>query len=104
MTRHNLYSIRMRATLAGKHISGSERIAFYPVLDAVAQELIARAKGKSCPPDQIMITIESLGDKPPRTLTALDVVTLDVPDMERGREAAAQALQAAGVSAAAAEA
>jgi len=93
----------MRASSGGRHISGAERIVPLEKMDLTVQELVARARGKAKLPEQIVIHIECLGDMSPRTMTALDVVTLNVPDVIAGRTAASRVLQAAGVSARAAE-
>lgn len=93
----------MRSSVADKHISGAERIVEYTAIDNAVQELVTRAKGKGLVPEQIAITIEFLGSGPFRMLTALDVVTLNAPDMIRGRDSASQVLHIAGVSRAAAK-
>ena len=98
MARHNLYSIRMRASDAGKHISGAERIVASAAIDRVVRELIARAMSKSHAPEQITVQVEDLGDTPPRFLTALDVVTINARDPEAGRSAASRLLHRTGVS------
>jgi 6-carboxyhexanoate--CoA ligase len=103
MMQKNLYSIRMRATAGGRHISGAERIVPQEKIDGTVQELIARAQGKAIPPGQIEVHIDCLGDETPRLLTALDVVTVNAPDMFTGCSAAACVLELAGVTAQAAE-
>ncbi len=94
----NLYSIRMRASNKGRHISGAERIVAADKIDAVLRELVARAMGKGAEPDQITVQVENLRDQPLRTLTALDVVTVDVPDALTGRSVAIRLLQKIGVA------
>ncbi|HSQ77381.1 MAG TPA: 6-carboxyhexanoate--CoA ligase, partial [Nitrospirota bacterium] len=73
MTRNDLYSIRMRASAGGKHLSGAERIVSSDAINVNATELIARAMSKYRAPDQIALQIENLGNISPRMLTALDV-------------------------------
>jgi 6-carboxyhexanoate--CoA ligase len=93
-----LYSIRMRASTGNRHVSGAERIISPIKLDATVQALIARAREKKTPPEQIVITIEHLGNMPISKLTALDVVTVNTPDMSTGRSAASRILQSLGIS------
>ena len=98
MTRNDLYSIRMRASAGGQHISGAERIVFSDAIDITANELIARATSKHRAPDRIALQIENLGNISPRLLTALDVVTINAADPETGRSDASRVLHMAGVS------
>lgn len=88
----------MRATVNGRHISGAERIAPSEKIDSIAQELIARALRKMNTPEHIMLHIESLRDKPLRSLAALDVVTVNAQDVLAGRSAASRVLGSTGVS------
>jgi 6-carboxyhexanoate--CoA ligase len=97
MTRTDLYSIRMRASAGGKHISGAERIVSSDTIDVTVNELIARAMSKHRAPDQIAVQIENL-EEISRLLTALDVVTIKAADPETGRSDASRVLHMAGVS------
>jgi len=99
-----LYSIRMHASMKGKHVSGAERIVSVDKVHETSQELLARASSKSFMPDKIIVKIERIDGSDIHELTALTVITKDVPDMVTGREAAFRVLQQAGVSARAAEA
>lgn len=94
----NLYSIRMRASVREQHISGAERIVPEDRLGETVSALVARASSKGCPPDQIVITVDSLKDIVPQQRRALDVVMLSVPDVRAGRESASRILQRLGVS------
>lgn len=98
MTDENLYSIRMRASAGGNHLSGAERIVRAGNIDEVVRRLLVRSRSKENFPDQVTINIERLQDLPIRYLTALDVLTISVSDMHNGRTAAARILQRAGVS------
>jgi 6-carboxyhexanoate--CoA ligase len=98
MDQSLFYSIRMRATAANQHVSGAERIVSSEKIDDTVQTLIARARGKKPTPDQIVIKIENLGTTPIRTLTALDVVTVNTPDMAKGRAGALRILQSLEIS------
>jgi len=95
---NRLYSIRMRASLKGGHVSGAERIVAADKIDTVMSALVDRALSKASAPDQVVVTLECLDGIPPRIMTALDVVTLNVPDVQTGRNAAIRVLRMAGVS------
>jgi len=98
MVRENLYSIRMRASAGKRHISGAERIVAFENVDKTMSGLITRALGKGCALDRLVVTADSLQGTELRHLTALDVITLSVPDAESGRSVASQVLRRAGVS------
>lgn len=93
-----LYSIRMRATTGSQHVSGAERIVQPEKISDTVQLLLARALEKQLTPDKTVIIIESLGTIPFRSLTALDVVTLNSPDMTAARSDASRILRALGIS------
>lgn len=101
--KHDLYSVRMRASIEGRHLSGSERIVSGDKIHDTSQELLTRATSRSVVPDQIIMKIEPMTHLVIRELTALDVFTVDASDMHACRAAASQVLQTAGVSAHAAE-
>jgi 6-carboxyhexanoate--CoA ligase len=94
----------MHASHSGKHISGAERIAAPGQINRIADELLSRAFDKRLAPDQITITVESLGAMKPRTLRALDVMSVNIPHIREGHAAAIHVLQRAGVSEQAAQA
>jgi 6-carboxyhexanoate--CoA ligase len=98
MDQSLFYSLRMRATAGNKHISGAERIVSQGEIDNTVQSLVTRALGKKIRPEQIIINIENLGSIPLRMLTALDVFTINTPDMSAGRNCAARILQSLGIS------
>ena len=93
-----IYSIRMRASAGNRHISGAERIISSNKLEATVQTLVTRARSRKTAPEQVVITIERLGNLPISRLTALDVVTVNAPDMAAGRSAASRILQSLGIS------
>lgn len=99
-----LYSIRMRASRCGEHISGAERIVRCEELDALSAVLTRRAlahpKGE---PDDIRITIETVDPAAIVHLPLPDITTVVVADVASGRLAARQELLRAGVSATAVE-
>ncbi len=98
MDQEFLYSIRMRASTGNRHLSGAERIISPIKLDPTVQALIRRALRKNFTPEQIVITIEPLGNIPIRTLTALDVVTVNAPDVTSGHSAVTGILLSLGIS------
>jgi 6-carboxyhexanoate--CoA ligase len=98
MDQEYLYSIRMRATAGNQHISGAERIVPADKIDDTVRSLIVRARKKKCTPEQITIKIESLKNMPLRMLTALDVVTIETPDVISGRDAASGILRSLEIS------
>lgn len=98
MDQDLLYSVRMRASAGNRHISGAERIISPVKLDATVQALITRARNRKTAAEQIVITIEHLGNMPISKLIALDVVTVNTPDMSTGRSAASRILQSLGIS------
>ncbi len=104
MNQENLYSIRMHANAAGKHISGAERICTLEKIDSIVQHLVTRAKSRTTAPDEIVIHIEHLKNGLLRTLASLDLITVDTPDMATGRTVADRLLKIIGISASAAEA
>lgn len=75
----------------------------FDALERTVQELVSRAYGKTEKPTTIVIHIDDLDNATLRTLQALDLVTVNTPDMLAGRSAASRALHAAGVSEQAAE-
>jgi len=99
----NLHSVRMRATLGTRHVSGAERIVASDVLDRTVHDLIARAKAKRLIPDKIRISIDSLSDTQPRFLKALNVATVHSIDVNAGRSLASRVLLSTGISSIAVE-
>jgi 6-carboxyhexanoate--CoA ligase len=62
------------------------------------QAIVTRARSQKFSPEQIVITIESLDNIPISMLTALNVVTVNTPDMTTGRSAASSILQSLGIA------
>jgi 6-carboxyhexanoate--CoA ligase len=93
MSEEKFYNIRMRASTGANHISGAERITKAEYIDDMVLSLLTRAKSKGTLPKNITINIESLQNLPIRFLTALDVLTVIVPDVHSGRTAAARTLR-----------
>jgi len=99
MDYRNLYSIRMRASIGDRHVSGGERIVIREKIERTVEELVERAMRKSCTRDQVAVTVEPVGDAIIHRLTSLDVITISILDMQAGRNGASRVLQRAGVSA-----
>lgn len=94
-----LYSIRMRASLRGEHVSGAERIVPEADVARVTAELTerARAHGRGVP-DSITVTVDSLAGRPIQRLDALPVTGLLFGSVSEARERAVSELVRAGVS------
>jgi len=73
-----LYSVRMRASTGRSHLSGAERLVPRDRIDLTMKELVHRALSKQVAPDQIVVTIDALGDIPVRSVSSLDLVSLDM--------------------------
>ena len=91
-----LFSIKMRSSKEGSHISGAERIVGKDGISATLSSLSSRAlehdKGES---DFINIKIERLSSA--RRLKALQVTTYEVDSVEAGHEKVREILSSAGV-------
>jgi 6-carboxyhexanoate--CoA ligase len=95
---HLLYSVRMRASIGQSHLSGAERLVPVDRIDLTMKELVDRALSKQLAPDQIVVTIDALGDVPVHSVQSLDLVSLDMHTITACRENAACVLEASGVS------
>ncbi|HLB25963.1 MAG TPA: 6-carboxyhexanoate--CoA ligase [Nitrospirota bacterium] len=94
-----LYSIRMRASRGGTHISGAERIIPARDIGRVAVELVGRAKNHGRGrPDSITVTVDCLSGREFRKLATLPITSLNAEDHAGGRELAVFELIRAGVS------
>lgn len=93
----SLYSIKMRASAKGVHVSGAERIvrsADVPnTLAQLAERALTHAKGE---PDFINLKVEDPGEI--IRLQALPVTTHETATPEEGRAKAAELLESAGIS------
>jgi len=98
-----LYSIRMRASRDGLHISGAERIVREAEIERVTAELTSRARGhERGVPDSITITVDSLAGREVQKLKALPVADKQFKTVGDGRLFSVSELVKAGVSDAAA--
>ncbi|MEZ4598993.1 MAG: 6-carboxyhexanoate--CoA ligase [Syntrophotaleaceae bacterium] len=100
----SLYSLRMRASRSGGHLSGAERLAPTCDLERLAAAMVNRAlnhsRGRA---ENIHLTIESLDAATVRYAQLPDLLTFSVDDWRQGRTAAGKLLVEAGVSLMAAE-
>lgn len=94
-----LFSIRMRAACAARHISGAERLSEAGRLEALAAEMVRRAlqhdKGR---PDQVVLTIDKIEASDIVRQGLPDIRTVQVESVREGRAAALSMLARAGVS------
>jgi 6-carboxyhexanoate--CoA ligase len=94
-----LYSIRMRASLEGRHLSGAERLATPDRLEQLAAAMVRRAlehdRGRA---EAVQLSIEALPAGSVQEARLPDLQTLDVTDHHCGRAAAGKLLLEAGVS------
>lgn len=92
-----MFSVRMRASKDGKHISGAERIIEDHGIPAAAQSLIDRAlsheKGR---PDFINISFEAL-EKPIKHTTSLPLVLTHIGNAGEGKALARRLLLTIGI-------
>lgn len=95
-----LYSIRMRSAREGHHLSGAERLSSAEELEQLAAAMVRRAlthtRGQA---ETIELSIEALDQARVRRAALPDLRTRLVHDWRQGRQAAAQLLRQAGVSA-----
>lgn len=92
-----LFSIKMRASRSGKHISGAERIVAAERVEAVAGEMVRRVKAAQY--DFLNIKVEKAGET--IRIPALQVFTHVVATPEEGWDVAERILRAAGFARAA---
>lgn len=98
-----LFSVRMRATCKGSHISGAERIAGLSELDRMTSELAGRAMGhERGMPDSISISIDPLAGREIAHFPLLPVTVHETRPLKDARGLAVSELVKAGVSEAAA--
>lgn len=81
-----------------RHISGAERIVSGEKINRTVSELISRAMSRGASPDRIRVTIDDLGPVIARTVTGLDISTVNAPDPAAARSIAAARLKQAGIS------
>ncbi|MHB8845804.1 MAG: 6-carboxyhexanoate--CoA ligase [Nitrospirota bacterium] len=98
MNPGELYSIRMRASVASQHLSGAERLATVERVNGIVQELLARARSRGVDPDRIVVTIESLKDAPLHELRSLDLIASAASGIADCRQAARTMLLSFGIS------
>ena len=93
------YSVRMRASRHGRHLSGAERLIPASRLAAAVTALLRR--GLSSPvqqPDRVILRVDPVAPRLLRPLSALPIQTLKVSSPAQGRLLASRLLQASGVA------
>jgi 6-carboxyhexanoate--CoA ligase len=96
----DLSSVRMRASLAGRHISGAERIVPRERIDAVTAELRERATSRGA--DSVHVTVEPLDGSGLLFVASLNILLMKEQDVLPARRSACGILEQCGVSPAAA--
>ena len=104
MSARIFYSVRMRASTSGHHLSGAERLIGESLLAKTVTELVDRARGKGTPAEQVVVTIDTIPVDQLHYIQALDLVDVLEGDVSACRLAARRALERAGVSASAIDA
>ncbi|MBI4827034.1 MAG: 6-carboxyhexanoate--CoA ligase [Nitrospirae bacterium] len=98
MSRSSYYSIRMRASKQGHHISGAEGLYKKEDIDKVVTKYSTRAlsheRGK---PDEVHISIDKVMGKPV-TIPSLPLCTLNTANSRSAKNAAADILFSSGIS------
>jgi 6-carboxyhexanoate--CoA ligase len=93
-----MWSVRMRASRKGLHISGAEGLFEEGEINRVLKEYAERARiHPRGPSDSITVTVERLGGKP-REIAALPLMTLDCSSPREARMHAGALLRLLGVS------
>jgi len=98
MSRIRYYSIRMRSTKSGIHVSGAEGIYERGDVINIVQKYTERAfkheKGRA---DEIRLTIEELKEKP-RRISSLPLYTLNTRTPEAAKRASLKILSSVGIT------
>jgi 6-carboxyhexanoate--CoA ligase len=93
-----LFSVRMRASCRGQHISGAERIVKRSSVGVVSNELLSRALTEGhLEVDELHCTAEIIDQEQVRYEQLPDITTCEVDDCIAGRASAARLLSNAGV-------
>lgn len=96
----DLYSVRMRASREGRHLSGAERIGRSGDVSVLAAQLTDRAMTHCAGrPDEVVCTFERLTSASLTTAGFPEVRTWQVTDWREGRRLAGRLLNDAGVEA-----
>jgi 6-carboxyhexanoate--CoA ligase len=94
LREHAWFSVRMRASRGGRHLSGAERLVMGAELEAVALALLRR--GRDRVPDALHLTVDRIEEPIART-GCLRVTTAAAPDPVAATEAAACLLATRGI-------
>lgn len=93
-----LYSLKMRASRKGQHVSGAEKILqaeeLHEQTKALLQRALHHAKGRA---DFVNLKIEAIQPEALQVIDALPVSTISVASAEEGRKAILQILNTLGI-------
>ncbi len=93
-----LFSVRMRATLRGRHLAGAERIVPLSDVSQVASDLMSRViSGADVVADDVYCHAERIDPDALSHAKLPDISTWQVSDFQEGRAVAAELLSRAGV-------
>ena len=96
MSESRLFSVKMRASRGGEHVSGAERIVTPSATPETASALVRRALGHSKgDPDFISLKVAAIGDV--KRIKALPVATETAATPDEGLAIAERLLREAGV-------
>ncbi len=99
MGHRRLFSLRMRASHRGRHLSGAERLLSRREMPEAAGALLRRAiahvRGR---PDEVVLAIDPVPAADIRRVASLPVSTVQVESVAEGRATALRILQHLGVS------
>jgi 6-carboxyhexanoate--CoA ligase len=93
-----LFSVRMRAGAAGRHLSGGERIVARQELEAAVAELFRRALDRGASVDEIQCRAERIDRDEVRRCRLPDIIEHRVVDWRKGRALAVDLLVRSGVA------
>lgn len=98
MSRHRYYSVRMRASREGVHVSGAEGIYIkedvVKIVQTYSQRALSHEKGRA---DEIHITAEEIKEKP-QMISSLHLCTLDTKTPNAVKKAAFEILTKLGIT------
>lgn len=104
MSAEFVYSVRMRASTDGRHVSGAERLVEAGDVDAVVAALTERARNRAEEPDFVQVTLERVARSTVSTARVLRLILTPPSTAALAQVAGSIRLRGAGVSEAAIDA
>jgi len=104
MSADFVYSVRMRASTDGRHVSGAERLVEAGDVDAAVATLTARARNRAEEPDAVQVTVERVARSTVSTERVLRLIITPPSTAALAQVAGSIRLRDAGVSDAAIDA